>query len=148
MPWPITGASRKARVLHMKQQMCCFKSPQGRGVRNLRASPSLEHAHLPCTPLFLGELGLWYTDCPRLQWLLCPCCGVLGAFLKHELGDSSRLEQGSQSKRLVFPSRCRQSSAGLHVEPELHRVAEARSSCCYYQSRMLTTHFHVKTSSL
>lgn len=57
-------------------------------------------------PASAGKLGLWYTDFPCLQLLIFPCCGFLGAFLNHELIDSSRLEQGSQSKCLVFPPQC------------------------------------------
>lgn len=96
---------------------------------------------------FAGKLGLWCTDFPCLQFLIFSCCGFLGAFLNCELVDSSRLEQGSQYK--CSPLNVdRQSSAGLHVEPELQRIAEARSSCWCYHNRMLTAHLHVKTSHL
>lgn len=86
---------------------------------------------------------LWCTDFPCLRLLIFPCCGFLGAFLNCELVDSSRLEQGSQSNCLVFPPWMWTDRVQLVCMWSLNSRA-----CWYYHSRMLTAHFHVKTSSL
>lgn len=116
----------------------CFKSPQGRCVRNPGGFPSLGHPHLPFLLCFsTGSSALCFADFPCLQLLRSPCCGFLGAFLNRELVNSSRpFQQWKQSKSPEFPPRCAQTELSRFACGAWAAEDEAPGGCRAHPSRI------------